>query len=119
MTDATPAPPPASARRPLPTHGPWAWASSNLFGSPGTTIATLVSAAVVFTLLYWFLDWALLREGSTAYVEHRDAGEWELYDLANDPHQLASLRDADVSEWARKTGELWGSQGRDLRRLEQ
>ena len=65
------------------------------------------------------LDWALLREGSHAYVEHRDAGEWELYDLARDPHQLASLRDADVSEWARKTGELWGSQGRALRRLEQ
>ncbi|RYB88486.1 hypothetical protein EUA06_21055 [Nocardioides glacieisoli] len=65
------------------------------------------------------LDWALLREGSTAYVEHRDAGEWELYDLDDDPHQLASIPDADVSAWARKTGELWGSQGRALRRLEQ
>jgi len=65
------------------------------------------------------LDWALLREGATAYVEHRDAGEWELYDLDADPHQLASIRDADVSTWARKTGDLWGSQGRALRRLEQ
>jgi hypothetical protein len=65
------------------------------------------------------LDWALLREDSHAYVEHRDAGEWELYDLDDDPHQLTSLRDADVSAWARKTGELWGSQGRALRRLEQ
>jgi arylsulfatase A-like enzyme len=64
------------------------------------------------------LDWALLREDSYAYVEHRDAGEWELYDLASDPHQLASQRDADVSEWARKTAELWGSAGRALRRLE-
>ena len=46
-------------------------------------------------------------------------GEAEMYDLDDDPHQLASLRDADVSAWARRTGELWGSQGRALRRLEQ
>ena len=32
---------------------------------------------------------------------------------------VASLHDADVSEWARRTGQLWGSQGRALRRLEQ
>ena len=65
------------------------------------------------------LDWALLREGSHAYVEHHGTGEWELYDLERDPHQLASLRDADVSEWARKTGSLSGTQGPALRRLEQ
>ena len=65
------------------------------------------------------LEWAMLREGSEVYIEHRGDGEWELYDLASDPHQLASLPDADVSAWARKTGELWGSQGRALRRLEQ
>ena len=65
------------------------------------------------------LEWALLREGSHAYIEHYGTGEWELYDLARDPHQLASLRDADVSEWARKTGQLARSQGVALRALEQ
>lgn len=65
------------------------------------------------------LDWALLREGTDAYIEHYRAGEWELYDLARDPHQLASLRDADASEWARKTGQLSTSQGLALRALEQ
>jgi N-acetylglucosamine-6-sulfatase len=65
------------------------------------------------------LDWALLREGSHAYIEHHGTGEWELYDLAHDPHQLASLRDADVSEWASKTGQLARSQGLALRALEQ
>ena len=65
------------------------------------------------------LDWSLLREGSHAYVEHHGTGEWELYDLERDPHQLASLHDADVSEWARKTGQLSGTQGLALRRLEQ
>jgi arylsulfatase A-like enzyme len=64
------------------------------------------------------LGWALLREGSHAYIAH-GTGEWELYDLARDPHQLASMRDADVSEWARKTGELATAQGRALRALEQ
>ena len=65
------------------------------------------------------LGWALLREGSHAYIEHYRAGEWELYDLATDPHQLASLRDADISEWAGKTGQLSRSQGLALRALEQ
>jgi arylsulfatase A-like enzyme len=65
------------------------------------------------------LDWSLLREGSHAYVEHHDTGEWELYDLERDPHQLASLRDVDVSEWARKAGQFSGKQGLALRRLEQ
>ena len=34
------------------------------------------------------LGWALLREGSTAYIEHDRKGEWELYNLERDPHQL-------------------------------
>lgn len=65
------------------------------------------------------LDWSLLREGSHAYVDHHGTGEWELYDLERDPHQLVSLGDADVSEWARRTGQLSGARGRALRRLEQ
>lgn len=65
------------------------------------------------------LEWALLREGSHAYIEHHGTGEWELYDLARDPHQLTSLRDADVSEWARKTDQLASSRGLALRALEQ
>ena len=65
------------------------------------------------------LDWTLLREGSHAYVEHHDNGEWELYELERDAHQLAGLRDADVTEWARRTGQFSGAQGLALRGLEQ
>ncbi|MDR7251241.1 arylsulfatase A-like enzyme [Nocardioides sp. BE266] len=65
------------------------------------------------------LDWSLLREGSHAYIEHQRTGEFELYDLERDPHQLTSLGDADVSDWARKTSELTQTQGRALRRFEQ
>lgn len=65
------------------------------------------------------LGWSLLREGPHAYVEHHGTGEWELYDLARDPHQLASLPGADVSGWARRTAELTASQGVALRGLEQ
>ena len=31
------------------------------------------------------LDWAMIREGSRAYVEHHGTREWELYDLAQRP----------------------------------
>ena len=44
------------------------------------------------------LGWALLREGSKAFIQHDRNGEWELYDLDEDPHQLASRRNADVRE---------------------
>jgi len=49
------------ARRPPPKQGPWAWAAKNLFGSAGATIATLGSAAIIGSVLYWFLEWAVLR----------------------------------------------------------
>ena len=65
------------------------------------------------------LDWSMIREDSSVYVEHHDAGEWELYNLERDPHQLASLRDADVTEWGRKTGQFSRAQGLALRALEQ
>ena len=65
------------------------------------------------------MGWALLREGSHAYNEHYGSGEWELYDLARDPHQLAGIRDADVTDWARRTGQFSASRGRALRALEQ
>ncbi|GAA5113637.1 hypothetical protein GCM10023339_18280 [Alloalcanivorax gelatiniphagus] len=64
------------------------------------------------------LDWTMVREGSRAYIEHHGTGEWELYDLEQDPHQLESLRGADVTEWARRAGELAGSRGLALRALE-
>ena len=75
---------------------------------------------------------ALLRAQEAAAP---DVGRGQLAEYipslaAVDPHQfgmaIAScdgqvhvIGDADVSSWARKTGELWGSQGRALRRLEQ
>ncbi len=64
------------------------------------------------------LKWALLREGSGAYVEHLGTDEWELYDLADDPHQLASRKDADVTDWAAHVAGLRVSGGRALRTLE-
>ena len=64
------------------------------------------------------LQWAMLREGSSAYVEHLDEAEHELYDLDRDPHQLDSIRDTDVTELARRTGVLAGARGRALRVLE-
>jgi N-acetylglucosamine-6-sulfatase len=60
----------------------------------------------------------LLREGTTAYIEHHDAGEWELYDLATDPHQLTSRRDADVTDLAARLAPLRQTNGRRLRALE-
>ncbi|HEX5918640.1 MAG TPA: sulfatase [Nocardioides sp.] len=65
------------------------------------------------------LDWAMIREGSRAYIEHHGTAEWELYDLARDPHQLTSVQDADVTDLARTTGQLFSAQGRALRALEQ
>jgi N-acetylglucosamine-6-sulfatase len=64
------------------------------------------------------LGWAMLREGSTAYIDHHERGEWELYDLASDPHQLSSLRDAVVTGFAEATTGLRGSVGLDLRAIE-
>jgi arylsulfatase A-like enzyme len=64
------------------------------------------------------LGWALLREGSTAYVEHDGRGEWELYDLETDPHQLASRVDADVRGWSARLTLLRQAAGKALRRLE-
>jgi arylsulfatase A-like enzyme len=64
------------------------------------------------------LGWSMLREGSTAYIEHHEAGEWELYDLDTDPHQLASLRDADVTDLAAHLAPLRQARGRRLRALE-
>ena len=48
----------------------------------------------------------------------RRGGEWELYDLAADPHQLASRADADVTEWSARTARLREARGVALRRLE-
>ncbi|PVG81102.1 hypothetical protein DDE18_20040 [Nocardioides gansuensis] len=64
------------------------------------------------------LGWAMLREDDGAYVDHHERGEWELYDLAADPHQLASRRDADVSRWADRLARLRQSNGLALRTLE-
>jgi general L-amino acid transport system permease protein len=61
MTDLTASSTSSPARRAPPKQGPWAWTSKNLFGSAGATIATLVSAAIIGTVLYWFLDWAVWR----------------------------------------------------------
>jgi N-acetylglucosamine-6-sulfatase len=63
-------------------------------------------------------DWTMVREGSIAYVEHHRPGEWELYDLDDDPHQLSSRNGADVTEWSAKAHQLRLAQGVALRALE-
>jgi N-acetylglucosamine-6-sulfatase len=63
-------------------------------------------------------DWAMVRERSIAYVEHYARGEWELYDLDDDPHQMSSRNDADVTEWSAKAHRLRLAQGTALRALE-
>ena len=65
------------------------------------------------------LEWSMVREGSTAYVEHHTRGEWELYDLATDPHQLSSRNDADVLGWSAKTTSLRRARAAELRALEE
>jgi arylsulfatase A-like enzyme len=65
------------------------------------------------------LGWAMLRQGSRAYIEHYERGEWELYDLTADPHQLASRRDADVTRWAARLSRMRGATGTALRGLEE
>ena len=64
------------------------------------------------------LGWALFREGSKAFIQHDRDGEWELYDLDEDPHQLASRNNADVRELAESLGRLRTSQGTTLRGFE-
>jgi N-acetylglucosamine-6-sulfatase len=61
------------------------------------------------------LESTMVREGSKAYVEHYGRGEWELYDLEQDPHQLSSRNGADVSAWAAKADRLRRARGADLR----
>ena len=65
------------------------------------------------------LGWAMLRQGDHAYIEHHERGEWELYDLAADPHQLTSRRDADVADLATHVALLRQARGRALRDLEE
>ncbi len=65
------------------------------------------------------LGWALLREGSTVFVDHHDKGEHELYDLADDPHQLRSLhREVDVTPYLDTLTAMRTASGLELRTLE-
>jgi N-acetylglucosamine-6-sulfatase len=63
--------------------------------------------------------WALLREGATAYIEHDRTGEWELYNLERDPHQLRSRNNADVRELSQRLDRLRIASGTALRALEE
>ena len=65
------------------------------------------------------MGWALLREGSAAYIEHDPNGEWELYNLDRDPHQLASRRNADVRGLAERLDRLRHASGTTLRSFEE
>ena len=65
------------------------------------------------------LGWAMLRQDSRAYIEHYERDEWELYDLATDPHQLASRRNADVTRLSARLTLMRRARGRTLRDLEQ
>jgi N-acetylglucosamine-6-sulfatase len=66
-----------------------------------------------------YLGWAMLREGAEAYIEHHERGEWELYDLEQDPHQLRSRGDVDVSALSARLSRLRRADGRSLRTVEE
>ncbi len=63
--------------------------------------------------------WAMLREGPTAYVDHYEADEFELYDLADDPYQMSSIADVDTAPLKVKLTALRGAKGAALRQLEE
>ena len=65
------------------------------------------------------LGWAMLREGSIAYIEHERNREREFYNLERDPHQLTSRRDADVRRFAERLDRLRQSSGTTLRAFEE
>ena len=46
---------------PSPAKGPVAWLSRNLFNSWGSTLVTVIIAAILGQLAFWFIDWAILR----------------------------------------------------------
>ena len=64
------------------------------------------------------LQWAMLREGPIAYIEHERNHEREFYNLERDPHQLTSRRDADVRRFAERLDRLRKSRGTALRSFE-
>ena len=65
------------------------------------------------------LGWAMLREGSFAYIEHERDREREFYDLERDPHQLTSRRNADARRFAERLDRLRQSSGTTLRAFEE
>ena len=65
------------------------------------------------------LGWAMLRERSLAFVDHYEAGEQELYDLATDPYQLRSrARDTDTTAMTARLTAMRTAGGVQLRELE-
>jgi arylsulfatase A-like enzyme len=65
------------------------------------------------------LGWAMLRDGSIAYIEHETNHEREFYNLERDPHQLTSRRNADVRRFAERLDRLRQSGGTTLRAFEE
>jgi N-acetylglucosamine-6-sulfatase len=65
------------------------------------------------------LGWAMLREGSIAYIEHERNREREFYNLERDPHQLASRRNGDVRRFAERLDRLRQASGTTLRSFEE
>ena len=84
--------------------------ASRAFARPMGRIAV---GAVVLAVQMWPL--------ATASAAGARAGEPEttLMDVSILVDESGSLNDADVTEWARKTADLTGTQGRALRRFEQ
>ena len=66
------------------------------------------------------LGWALLREGSLAFIHRYERGGRELYDLAEDPYQMRSLhRTVDTGRHLEALNALREAGGTRLRRLEE
>jgi N-acetylglucosamine-6-sulfatase len=65
------------------------------------------------------LDWTMLREGDTCFVDHEARGERELYDLDADPWQLRSrAATVDTTVLQARLTSMRSATGRALRALE-
>lgn len=66
------------------------------------------------------LGWALLRQGRLAFIHQYERGGRELYDLADDPHQMRSLhRKVSTREHVKTLTALRNAAGSQLRALEE
>lgn len=63
--------------------------------------------------------WAMLCEDAHRFIDHveRPGGQWEFYDLATDPSQMAS-KTIDITDWRSLLNDFRAASGEEFRALE-